>query len=468
MTTTISQLADFVDRTSFADLPASVVSETKRLLLDSIGCALAGVTSDKGKWGLSFARSFFTGAPQATVIGFGDRLSALGAAFVNGELINGLDYDAAGKHLPPFVIPASLAVAELKKVTGKELITACALAHEIGIRIGGGMSSYRDIVNGKTSFPPVSGHSCSIFGGTAAVAKLEQFPKDQLAQALSMAGLICPMQIQANMVKSERPTAAKYLLAGWVSQAEITAAYLVKAGYRGDIATLDGDYGFWRYAGSSSWNADSVVAALGNEWRFPRATPLKLYPCCRIMHGTLDCLAAVIEKNGLRPQEIDSIRAYLEASCTEPVFNNRDIRDQVDAQFSVAYNLSVLAYGIKPGIRWQERDTLNNPEIRKFMDKVTFEPHPGYVEALKKDPQARISKVEVSARGKLFVEESEYIKGTPTSDPATTITDDELMAKFTDNASFILPTRKVDEAGRRLMDLDSVGDVTTIMELLCP
>ena len=306
MTTTISRLADFADRTSFFDLSASVVSETKRLLLDSLGCALAGMNSDKGKWGLEFARAFFAGSPQATVIGFGDRMSALGAAFVNGELINGLDYDAAGKHLPPFVIPASLAVAELNKATGKELITACALAHEIGIRIGGGMSSYRDIVNGKTSFPPVSGHSCSIFGGTAAVAKLEKFSKDQLAQALSLAGLICPMQIQANMVKSERPTTAKYLLAGWVSQAEITAAYLVKAGHRGDIATLDGDYGFWRYAGSSSWDADSVVAALGKEWRFPRATPLKLYPCCRIMHGALDCLTAVIEKNSLCPQEIDS------------------------------------------------------------------------------------------------------------------------------------------------------------------
>jgi 2-methylcitrate dehydratase PrpD len=466
MQTTITQLADFVDGTAYADLPASVVSETKRILLDSIGCALAGVTSDKGKWGLEFARTFFAGSPQATVVGFGDRLSALGAAFVNGELINGLDYDAAGKHLPPFVIPASLAVAEQKKATGKELITACALAHEIGIRIGGGMSSYRDVVNGKTSFPPVSGHSCSIFGGTAAVAKLERFPKDQLAQALSLAGLICPMQIQANMVKSERPTAAKYLLAGWVSQAAITAAYLVKAGHRGDMATLDGDYGFWRYAGSSSWDADSVVAALGQEWRFPRATPIKLYPCCRIMHGALDCLAAVIEKNGLCPKEIDGIHAYLEASCVEPVFNNRDIRNQVDAQFSVAYNLSVLSFGIKLGIRWQERDTLNNPEIHRFMDKVTFEPHPGYVDALKKDPQARISKVEVSARGMTFVEEREFIKGTPTSDPATTITDDELMAKFKDNASFILPARKVNEAGSRLMDLDSVSDITTIIRLL--
>ena len=140
----------------------------------------------------------------------------------------------------------------------------------------------------------------------------------------------------------------------------------------------------------------------------------------------------------------------------------------MDAQFSVAYNLSVLSFGIKPGVRWQEWDTMKNPEIRQFMDKVTFEPHPGYVDALKKDPQARISKVELSARGKTFIEERLYIKGTPTSDPATYITDDELMEKFKDNASLILPPRKVNEACSRLMDLDSVGDVTTIIELLHP
>jgi len=74
--------------------------------------------------------------------------------------------------------------------------------------------------------------------------------------------------------------------------------------------------------------------------------------------------------------------------------------------------------------------------------------------------------VEVSARGKTFVEERDFIKGTPTSDPATYITDDELMAKFKDNAFRILPARKVDEACSRLMDLDSVGDVTTVIELL--
>jgi 2-methylcitrate dehydratase PrpD len=43
------ELANFAVRTRFADLPPKVVRDTKMLLLDSIGCALAGVTSDPGK-----------------------------------------------------------------------------------------------------------------------------------------------------------------------------------------------------------------------------------------------------------------------------------------------------------------------------------------------------------------------------------------------------------------------------------
>lgn len=37
----VEQLGDFTAKTSFGDLPAEVADETKRLILDSIGCALA-------------------------------------------------------------------------------------------------------------------------------------------------------------------------------------------------------------------------------------------------------------------------------------------------------------------------------------------------------------------------------------------------------------------------------------------
>jgi 2-methylcitrate dehydratase PrpD len=467
--TTITQLADFVYATRFNDLPESVVSETKRLLLDSIGCALAGVASDKGKWGIEYVRAFFAGSPQATVIGFGDRVSLPGATFINAELINSLDHDATmlPGHVSPYVIPPVLAVAEQKKVSGKELITACALAHELGNRIGASLGTFRDVVDGgKASFPPIDGYSACVFGGAAAVAKLEQLSKDKLAQAMGLAGYIAPMQSHTTMIKNVPPTTAKNLLAGWAAQAQITAAYLVKAGHRGDANILDGDWGFWRFAGAAKWDAAAAVAALGKEWRFHKTIRYKAYPCCGILRGGLDCLAAIIEKNNLRSREIDGIHAYIEPSCIEPVFNNRDINNQVDAQFSVAYNLSVLSFGITPGIRWHEWDTMNNPEILRFMSKITFEPHPGYDAALKKNSQARIAKVVLSARGKTFVEERAFAKGSPSPDPSTYMTDADLMAKFKGNASRILPPDKINEACKQLMELDSVNDVSATMQLL--
>ncbi|HEX3960440.1 MAG TPA: MmgE/PrpD family protein [Trebonia sp.] len=466
MTTTAEHLAEFAGSLNYADLPDQVVHETKRLLLDSLGCALAGVTSEKGKWAVEFARTFFAGAPQATVLGVGDRMSALGAAFVNGELINGLDYDAAGRHLPPFVIPPALAAAEMRRSGGRDLITACALAHEVGIRMGGALGSHRDVVDGKVAFPLVAGHSAAIFGGTAAVAWLEDLSQDQVAQSIGLAAHISPGQVQATMVRNTPATTAKYLLAGWVSQAALTAAHLVKIGHRGDTSILDNDWGYWRYMAATRWAPETVTDRLGSDWRFIQATPVKLYPCCRIMHGALDCLAAVLAEHRIMPGEIEQVHAYLEASCVEPIFGLRDIETQVDAQFSVAYNIAVLASGIAPGARWQERETMRRPGVLELMKRVVFEPHPDYVAALQRDRNARLSRVEVSARGQVFTAESRFIRGTAGQDPASYITDAELIEKFKNNASLILPPRKVDAACARLMDLENVAEVAEVMGLL--
>ena len=42
-------LSDFVAKTAFDDLPYQVIEQTKRVLLDSIGCALGSYISDRAK-----------------------------------------------------------------------------------------------------------------------------------------------------------------------------------------------------------------------------------------------------------------------------------------------------------------------------------------------------------------------------------------------------------------------------------
>ena len=129
MSSLSQELARFVVETKFEDLPGEVVYEAKRLLLDSIGCAIAGITSDTGKISVGLARRL-GGPPESSIIGLGDKVSCCNAAFVNGELIRALDYDAV-YHIPPFVIPPSLALAESVRASGRDLILATVLGHEI-------------------------------------------------------------------------------------------------------------------------------------------------------------------------------------------------------------------------------------------------------------------------------------------------------------------------------------------------
>lgn len=466
--TTIEELSGFVYETRFEDLPSEVVTETKRLLLDSVGCALGGTTTDKGRWGLQFARKFFSGQPEATVFGFGAKLSPLGAAFANGELINALDYDAIlpPGHVSPFVIPSLWAMAEVGNVSGKEVITACALAHEISHRIGKSLPNYRDIIEGKVVWPPVAGYSCSIFGGTAAVAKIERYSKETTAHALGIAGHIAPMQAHTAWKNHLPPSTTKYLLAGWISQAALTAASLAELGHRGDISAMDGEYGFWRYAGARKWDSSFCIDRLGKAWFFPPLTTFKPYPACRIMHGAFDCLSAIVERENLRPEEIESIRAYMESSVEEPLWQElKQVENHVDAQFNVAFTLSVVAHRLKPGPRWMDRDVLTDTKILRFMDRITYGVHPRYIKDLAEDPRSRTSKVELVARGKTFTHEKRYIKGSPSPDPATYMTDDELVAKFKDNAARMLPAAKIDDAIDCLVNLEYVKDMGGVSKL---
>ena len=212
MTTLVEQIVAFADRLRFEDLPPPVVGESKRLLLDSIGCAIAALGIDKGHMG---------GAAEATIFGTGTKVSMSAAAFANGELINTLDYDALISppgHVAPYVIPAILATAEKRGASGRDLVRALAVSHEISARFGKAMADVRDVPPGeKISFPAVSGYSSSIFGGTLGTAMLAGLDRARSASALGLAGHIAPTQTMGKSVLTMPATTDKYVLAGWIN-----------------------------------------------------------------------------------------------------------------------------------------------------------------------------------------------------------------------------------------------------------
>src|SRR4051812_31906073 len=263
MGTIVEALADFTFNTTYERLPAAVAEESKRLLVDSIGCALGGLSHPKGKIGVDYARLQGPGAPgeQATVIGTGDRVCAIGAAFANGELINALDFDAIlpPGHVSPYVIPPALAAGETAAASGKDLLSAVAIAHEMSNRIGKALDYLRDIKDGKPSPPPVFGYSLTVFGAAAAFSKLRRHSLEQTVAALGIAGSMSPVNTQWSW-SVHMPTATlKYGVAGAVTQAAMAAAYLAELGHTGDRQILDdGEHGYRRLIGSSRWAPERI------------------------------------------------------------------------------------------------------------------------------------------------------------------------------------------------------------------
>lgn len=471
METIVEKLAAFTHATNFEQIPPAVVEESKRLIIDSIGCALAGLSHPKGVIGVDFAKMQGPGAPgeQATIIGTGERVSAMAAAFANGELINALDYDAVlpPGHVSPYVIPCAMAGLETSGAAGESLISAVAISHEMTNRIGKALDYLRDVKNGKATPPPVFGFSSSVFGAAAAFGKVRGLTKEQLAHALGIAGSMSPVNSQWAWSMHMPTATVKYGLAGAVTQAGMSAAYLAELGHTGDIQMLDdGEYGYRRLIGSSRWMPERITPDLGQHWYFPAEQSYKPYPHCRILHSPLDVLINIVEANDIKPSEIEQIKAWVESWVMEPLWVTHDITHVTQAQFSMAHGLALGAHRIPPGKRWQSPEVVFDPSVLELMKKVEYEQHADYEAQLAKNPASRPARIEVRARGQTFVGESLYPKGSPSPDPSTRMTNEELTMKFVNNAEGVLSAKNTDVVLDLLWGLEKIGNLNEIMSLL--
>jgi 2-methylcitrate dehydratase PrpD len=453
-------LVNFIIRTEYADLPPDVIHEAKRSLVDALGCAVAGIATDKGKIAVSLAKRL--GGPQeSTIMGVGDKVSCTNAAMANGELINGLDFDAIS-HIHPFAIPPALAMAESIKASGKDLILSTVLAQEVAKRFVLALSNMLAKLTEEARTPDVFGNSNeTIFGATAGAAKILKVNAEQMAHALGIAAYLCPLPVCRDWEDTIPKSMIKYVSAGWVSQTAVSAALLAQEGYTGNPHVFDGEYGFWRFYGAERWSPEMVVEGLGDKWRFMEMA-YKPYPCCRFFHGQLDAFISIIEKNKLLPDDIESVHSY-----ALPFVANAapyDVQTQVDVQFSLPFVFAVAAHRIKIGTAWQDWDTIRDPKIRAFMKKVIMIVDPKAVETKRKDPKSWPARVEVMAKGRTYEEETTYARGTNFTD--LNATDDELVEKFRSNGSRLLTENKIERAVECIFGLDKVNDINELTSLL--
>ncbi|MEE4189073.1 MAG: MmgE/PrpD family protein, partial [Roseobacter sp.] len=129
---------DFAATVRLEDIPEDVRSVLRRSLLDTLGVAAIGSTTQMAAIARNGAAALFGQgtAGAARVLLSGMRLSPAGAAMAGAFTVDSIDaHDGSSPckgHAGSAVIPALLACADIKKtMQGSELSTLLALGYEI-------------------------------------------------------------------------------------------------------------------------------------------------------------------------------------------------------------------------------------------------------------------------------------------------------------------------------------------------
>ena len=136
--THVERLAAFVAHASYDRLSAAARQQLKIRVLDSLGCAIGALDGEPIRMILAQIEEF-GGASHCTLIG-GGRAAPDRAAFYNSALVRYLDFNdgylAPGETCHPSDnLGAVLAAAEYANRSGRELLTALAVAYQVQCRL---------------------------------------------------------------------------------------------------------------------------------------------------------------------------------------------------------------------------------------------------------------------------------------------------------------------------------------------
>ena len=462
------RVAEFAATTGFGDIPEAAVHDTKRIILDEIGCALAGYATEQGPQIIATVKPW-GGTPEATIIGSGDRTSAPLAAFVNAKTGNLYDSDDVflnSGHQSPMIFFPALAVAQATGSSGTELITSFAVGFDVASRIILALGSVFERVGDKVVNSEAVGFNHAIFGSSAAVGSLLNLSAEQMQDAFGQAAQYTPSPTGTTFLQDITPSkigVEATALGG------LMAAYLARNGYRGQRTILDTDY-YAKAMGKRTYNWERLVDNLGERW-YISETSIKPYPHCRHTHYALCLIERIVAQTGIGMDDIkDVLIRGLGSYSTTKAWATAEPQDQYQGQFSVPYGTAMLAMHLPPGPKWQQPGLAKDPKVQDFMKRVRYETEPRIaalmLESLPKLLREYPTTVTITTTdGRVFTESTVHAKGDGFSEEWR-LSDDEVVKKFTTHSEGVLSADKLDRLVEAILGLERIENVQALHELL--
>src|SRR5215213_9384654 len=414
-TATTRELASFLSRLRFEDLPDEVVERTKELFLDWAASALAGKNARPVRILERFTETMGPAEGPSEILVSRQRTSPLLAALVNGAASHVVEQDdlhnASVFHPATVVFPAALAAAQQTGASGQDLISASVAGYETGVRVGSylGRSHYKVFHTTGTA---------GTLAAAAAVSHLLGTDEEVMLHALGSAGTQA-----AGLWEFLRDAAdSKQLHTAKAASDGLLAAYLARDGFTGATRILEGDQGL-----AVGMSSDALLEAMG--------------------------------EHGLGADQIAGVRACVHGAAIDVLGPVSDPRTIHQSKFSMGFVLAMIATTGSAGIDDFTEEALEDPALRGFSERVEmiFDPE---IDAAY--PQRWIGLVEIETTG------GEHITSrvdVPKGDPGNTLSREELEEKARSLAAFQsgASDAEMDRIIGRVWSLDLEPDVRNLL-----
>lgn len=366
-------LAAFASGTRFEDIPAHVLDRALIHILDGLGLAVASTTFPFAGPTLSAVQELSGGA-GCTVIGQSFRAAPRDAAMANGVLIHGLDYDdthlQAIVHPTAAVLPAVLAVAEDRGLSGKEALAAFCVGMEVCIRLGAAV---------RGGFHHTGFHATGVlahFSSTLAAGRLMGASAQDHVNAFGIAASTA----SGVQVFLEEGAWTKRLHPGWAAAGGITAATLARHGFVGPTRALEGRFGLFDthlHEHAKDVDTSYLTDGLGETWMMAD-TALKPYPVCHFIHGAADAalsLHSQIGGAGIKAVDIALPQDTLKI-VAEPIDHKRNARNEYEAKFSAPFVVASTLIKGRFGLPDLTEDAIADPQVQALARRCSCHADP--------------------------------------------------------------------------------------------
>ena len=457
---TTDALTSFITKTTLASIPADVVAQARRCLVDGFGVMLAGSTVQGSAIVRDYVRTV-SARKEATAIGQASLMtSAAHAALVNAASGHAMDYDDTQLSTTPDrtfgllthptvpALAAAFAVAERRRASGAEFLEAFLVGFEVECKIAEAI----DPDHYNHGFHSTG--TIGTFGAAAAAAKLMHMPPAQVRHMLTIASSMSS-GVRVNFGSMTKP-----LHSARAAENGVVAAELASRGFTGGDDGLDGPWGFFQVFGGGV-DLDRLIPVLGTPYTMVNpGSSFKPYPCGSLSHPTMDAMLKAVVDHDIKPDQVKAVRVRAGSNVLDPL-RYKIATNELEAKFCLPFLMASLIVRRKAGVREFTDEFVKSAPVQQMMPRVAnvFD---AKIEAQGFDKIRSVVEIDL-ADGRTIVQAAdERYRGGPDKP----FTQAELHEKFADCAQLTMPPARIARATEQIETVDRLRDVGELVATL--